>query len=92
MNRDNRFAILLAGIGIGAAVGLLFARYSGLDVQKGADDDKAYIKKRAQTAAHGVESAAETVQEKVGSQVAKGKEAARDIGNRVRHLAAKVAT
>ena len=34
MNKDNRFAILLAGAGIGAAAGLLFARYSGVDVQK----------------------------------------------------------
>jgi len=35
MNKDKRLITFLAGVGVGAAGGLLVARYSGADLRKG---------------------------------------------------------
>lgn len=61
MTRDNRFAILLAGAGIGAAAGLLLARCSGKDLRKGmrkrAGNAKNFLNEQAETLVNRVETA-----------------------------------
>ncbi len=85
MDRDNRLTTLLVGIGIGAAAALLFAPCSGADFRKGirkrADDAGADLKEQAEALANRVETVVDAVHDRVGSELAKGKDAARDISN-----------
>lgn len=98
MKRDNELAILLTGIGIGAAVGLLLARSSGKDLRKGiqkrVEDASDYVKEQGESLMDKVETAAESVQDRFGSKVAKGKDAMRDLTNKAKDLekAAEAAT
>ena len=98
MKRDNELAILLTGIGIGAAVGLLLARSSGKDLRKGiqkrVEDASDYVKEQGESLMDKVETAAESVQDRFGSKVAKGKGAMRDLTNKAKDLekAAEAAT
>jgi len=84
--RDNRVGVLLAGMGIGAAAGLLFARYSGAEFRKQigdkADDAKAYLKDQAGAAADRVGKAADDIDH----HLAKSKDAIRDVSNKAKDV------
>jgi gas vesicle protein len=90
MNRDNRLITFLAGVGVGAAGGLLVARYSGADLRKGirkhAGEVKDLLKTGAEELVDRVQTAAEEGKDKVGSQLKKGKDAAREFSNKTRDV------
>lgn len=98
MKSDNDLAIFLTGVGIGAAVGLLLARSSGKDLRKGIQkhvgDARDFVVEQGESLMDKVETAAETVQDRFGSKVAKGKGAMRDLSNKAKDLekAAEAAT
>jgi gas vesicle protein len=90
MNKDKQLTILLAGVGIGAAAGLLVARYSGADLRKGirkrADEVKDLLNDRAEALVDRVQTAVEEGQGNLGSQLKKGKDAAREFSNKTRDV------
>ena len=83
MSRNNGLTVLLAGIGVGAAAGLLLARYSGADLRKAirrrANHATNTLKDQAGTLVDGVSKAAETGHDQIATQLAKGKQAARYV-------------
>ena len=88
MDKDNRMGMLLAGIGIGAATAFLVARHASPEfrktVDKSAGEAKDFLKSQASTFADRVGTAAEAGQEKFATQLAHGKSAARDLGDKVK--------
>lgn len=90
MNKDKQWTILLAGVGIGAAAGLLVARYSGADLRKGirkrADEVKDLLKDRTEALVDRVQTAVEEGQDNLGSQLKKGKDAAREFSNKTKDV------
>ena len=85
---DNRLAILLTGIGIGAAAGLLLARTSGADlrkgIRKGALDATDYLKDQAEELVDRAGSVMQASQDRFASELGKAKGEARDLGNRAK--------
>jgi gas vesicle protein len=90
MNRDNRLITFFAGVGVGAAGGLLVARYSGADLRKGirkrASEVEDLLKAGAEELVDGVQTAAEEGKDNVVSQLKKGKDAAREFSNKTRDV------
>jgi gas vesicle protein len=88
MNKNNGWTMLLAGVGIGAAAGILLARCSGADLRKAiqqrADDATSFLKTQAGTVVDRVTNAAEVGHDRVAAQVAKGKEAVRSLNKNAR--------
>lgn len=83
MSRDNKLTILLAGVGIGAVAGLLLARCSGADLRKAIQEQAQgatnYVRDQAGNLVERVSKVAETSHDTVVNQLAKGKEAARNL-------------
>src|SRR6266849_4697081 len=90
MNKDKRLITFLAGVGVGAAGGLLVARYSGADLRKGirkhAGEVKDLLKTGAEELVDRVQTAAEEGKDNLGSQLKKGKDAAREFSNKTRDV------
>ena len=90
MNEDKRLITFLAGVGVGAAGGLLVARYSGADLRKGirkhAGEVKDLLKTGAEELVDRVQTAAEEGKDNLGSQLKKGKDAAREFSNKTRDV------
>ena len=88
MTKKNRLPILLTGIGIGAAAGLLLARCSGAklrkEIRKNAEDAKDFIKEQTGVLADRVEVIADAVQDKLSDGLAKGTDAAQDFSNKAK--------
>src|ERR1035438_2283914 len=84
--KDNRIAILLTGMGIGAAAGLLFARYSGVEFRKQitrrAGEAKTFLKDQSDVLVDRVGKAAEQVEQ----HFAKGKDAVRDLNQKAKGI------
>ena len=96
MNRDNRWTMLLAGIGIGAAAGVLLARCSGAElrgaIQQRAGDATDFLKSQAGSIVDRAGSLAETGHDKMVTQLAKGKELARDLNKNAKEFIGSTAT
>ena len=90
MNKDKRLITFLAGVGVGAAGGLLVARYSGADLRKRirehAGEVKDLLKTGAEELVDRVQTAAEEGKDNLGSQLKKGKDAAREFSNKTRDI------
>ena len=84
--KDNRLAILFTGMGIGAAAGLLFARYSGVELRKQmarrAGEAKTFLQDQADVL---VDRAAKAV-EQVEHIFAKGKDVVRDLNHKAKDI------
>ena len=84
--KDNRLAILFTGMGIGAAAGLLFARYSGVELRKQmarrAGEAKTFLQDQADVL---VDRAAKAV-EQVEHTFAKGKDVVRDLNHKAKDI------
>ena len=70
MNRDNRFALLLTGLGVGAAAGFMLARCSGSElrkeIRKSVGNAKDFLQDQAETLADRVENATGVVTDAAG--------------------------
>jgi gas vesicle protein len=90
MNKDKRLITFLAGVGVGAAGGLLVARYSGADVRKGigkhAGEVTDLLKTGAEELVDRVQTAAEEGKDTLVSQLKKGKDAAREFSDKTRDV------
>jgi gas vesicle protein len=84
--KDNRIAILLTGMGVGAAAGLLFARYSGVELRKQitgrAGEAKAFLRNQTEVLVDRVGKAADEVEH----HFAKGKDVVRDLNNKAKDI------
>jgi gas vesicle protein len=90
MAEDSRgmgLAWLLAGLGIGAALGILYAPKSGRetrdDIARGAREGTEYLRTRSKQAADQVGSLVDKSKEQVGEYVERGRRIVGDQANRV---------
>src|SRR5271157_518461 len=86
-SKGQGFAWLLAGLGIGAAVGILCAPKSGRetreDIARGARDGTEYLRTRTKLAAEHVGTLVDKGKEQVGKYVDRGSSLVSDQSNRV---------
>ena len=90
MAEDSRgmgLAWLLAGLGIGAALGILYAPKSGRetrdDIARGAREGTEYLRTRSKQAADQVGTLVDKSKEQVGEYVERGRRLVGDQANRV---------
>jgi gas vesicle protein len=90
MAEDSRgmgLAWLLAGLGIGAVLGILYAPKSGRetrdDIARGAREGTEYLRTRSKQAADQVGSMVDKSKEQVGEYVERGRRIVGDQANRV---------
>ena len=86
-NKGQSLAWLLAGIGIGALVGILYAPNSGRetreDIAHGAREGSEYLRARTKQAAEHVGALVDKGKEQVGEYVERGRSFVGDESNRV---------
>jgi gas vesicle protein len=86
-SRGMGLAWLLAGLGIGAALGILYAPKSGRetrdDIARGAREGTEYLRTRSKQAADQVGSMVDKSKEQVGEYVERGRRIVGDQANRV---------
>jgi gas vesicle protein len=86
-NRVQSLAWLVAGLGIGALVGILYAPKSGRetrdDIARGAREGTEYLRTRSKQAAEQVGTLVDKGKEQVGEYVERGRRLVGDQANRV---------
>ena len=86
-SRGMGLAWLLAGLGIGAVLGILYAPKSGRetrdDIARGAREGTEYLRTRSKQAADQVGSLVDKSKEQVGEYVERGRRIVGDQANRV---------
>jgi gas vesicle protein len=84
--KDNRIALLVTGMGIGAVTALLFARYSGVElrrrISRRAGEATTFLKDQADGLVDCVTKAAEGVEH----HFEKGKDIARDLHHKAKDI------
>jgi gas vesicle protein len=86
-NKGQSLACLLAGLGIGALVGIFFAPKSGRETREdivcGARDGTEYLRTRTRQAVEQIDTLMDKGKEQVGDYVGRGRSFVNDQSNRV---------